>query len=383
MAKPWVGSRKVGFILARVNDPNYDQAPIDWADQVNRRLFFDPDPISHADGSLRQYFHTISYGRAKFEADILGIVDVAPCDFGAAVEAMPTAHLYDYMGIIFPSNRGGCTGWAFYNTLYPFNPPRVGNKLIGWFRIHMGESLGIWAMECLHAVTSFGDLYQAPNHPGPYDEMACSCGTHPSTFTKLALGWLDSANVTVVAPGNPASLTLHAMAYLQPPPPGRTTAIRIPNRTSPKYYLVEARLPDDQYDRFTENLATHVVISNGIPGGGVVVCLVDESVWAPLTLKAVLALGQTFSDQGEGVEVTVTGSVLGGFTVTLSSTENTACPDIRDQIAGEEIEVADLQAQLSTAATGEKAAIVVQIRRHQAQIKKLQAQATELGCLPA
>ncbi len=113
--------------------------------------------------------------------------------------------------------------------------------------------------------------------------MACRCGTHPSTFTKWKLGWLDPSDI-VTAPAYTAStFTLHALELLQPPPPGRVTAVRIPSTISQRYFLVEARLRIDPYDRPTSG------ISSGIPGEGVVIYEIDEAVW-PVQLRTPTAL---------------------------------------------------------------------------------------------
>jgi hypothetical protein len=60
--------------------------------------------------------------------------------------------------------------------------------------VDLGQPLGVWAMEVTHMVTRFGDLYGIPDSPGRYDVTDCSCGTHPSSYTKYALGWLDNTN---------------------------------------------------------------------------------------------------------------------------------------------------------------------------------------------
>ena len=60
-----------------------------------------------------------------------------------------------------------------------------------WARFVMLEGVGVWAMELMHCLTGFDDLYPFKGNFGGFDEMACSCGTHPSAYTKAAIGWLD------------------------------------------------------------------------------------------------------------------------------------------------------------------------------------------------
>ena len=398
MHSPWIGSRKIAVIPAVVNGPNFSPPPANWVDLISQRVFFDPDPVSGVDRSLAAYIHTVSYGKALLEADIFAPVTVPWSGCGAtqdaAIQATPAAHAYAYVCVVFTAGTHGCDGWAFWdNPPFPFNPPPPSgtNNLRNWCYVSMGASLGVWSMEVMHALTAFGDLYNTNPNPGNFDNMACSCGTHPSTFTKLKLGWLDpglvhaatdvnwteighanrvvamtainnrlfaatsnnklwwrdpvGTNVNwteighanhVVAMaainnklfaatsdnklwwrdpvGRGGTFTLHALALRQPPPPGRVTAVRISSAISQRYFLVEARLRVDSYDRATPG------VSSGIPSEGVVVYEIDEATW-PVQLRTpnALSLGQKYSNQAEKLEIEVTSSVPGGFTVAIRS----------------------------------------------------------------
>jgi len=202
MHTPWIGSRKIAVIPAVVNDPKFNPPPANWVDLIRQRIFYDPDPASGVDRSLRAYIHTISYGKALLEADIFDPVTIPWSHCGAAqdaaIQASPAAHAYGYACVVFMGGTHGCQGWAFYdNPPFPFNPPPPSgtNNLCNWCYVSMDASLGVWSMEIMHATTGFGDLYNTNPHPGNFDNMACSCGTHPSTFTKLKLGWLDPSLV--------------------------------------------------------------------------------------------------------------------------------------------------------------------------------------------
>jgi hypothetical protein len=50
---------------------------------------------------------------------------------------------------------------------------------------------------------------------GAFDEMACSCGTHPSAYTKAAIGWLDASTIALHT-GRVADYTLHSVGLVQP-----------------------------------------------------------------------------------------------------------------------------------------------------------------------
>ena len=398
MHTPWIGSRKIAIIPAVVNDPKFNPPPANWVDLIRQRIFYDPDPATGVDRSLRAYIHTISYGRALLEADIYDPVTVPWSHCGAtqdaAIQATPAAHAYEYACVVFTAGTHGCNGWAFYdNPPFPFSPPPPSgtNNLRNWCYVSMGASLGVWSMEIMHAMTAFGDLYNTIPHPGNFDNMACNCGTHPSTFTKLKLGWLNPslvhtatdvnwdsighanqvvamtainnklfaatsdnklwwrdpvgtnvdwveighANYVVAMAainnklfaatsdnklwwrdpvGHGGTFTLHALALLQPPPPGRVTAVRISSGISQRYFLVEARLRIDSYEKATPG------ISSGIPSEGVVVYEIDEAVW-PVQLRTpnALSLGQKYSNPAEKLEIEVTSSVPGGFTVAIRS----------------------------------------------------------------
>ncbi len=344
--------------------------------QIQQRFFYDPDPNTGIDRSLRAYIYTISYGKALLVADVFNPVTVQPCDIDAAINATPAVAPYEFACIVFTGGTHGCRGWAFWdNPPFPFNPAVVTNNLRNWCRFAMDEPLGVWAMETMHTLTAFGDLYNTNPHPGSFDNMACSCGTHPSTFTKWKLGWLDPSDI-VTAPASTASIfTLHALELLQPPPPGRVTAVRIPSTISQRYFLVEARLRIDPYDRPTSG------ISSGIPSEGVVIYEIDEAAW-PVQLRTptALSVGQNYTNSAEQLELDVSASVPGGFTVSIRSTENPACAAIRDEIADARAEIADLQADLQGATPAEKAGIVRGIRAQQAKINSARQRGRSLGC---
>ena len=68
--------------------------------------------------------------------------------------------------------------------------PGAGTNAGFWSR-RDGERVGVWAMELIHGLTGFGELYPFGGDMSGFDEMACSCGTHLSAYTKAAIGWLD------------------------------------------------------------------------------------------------------------------------------------------------------------------------------------------------
>ena len=321
MPSPWIGLRKVAVIPTIVtqqlpSDPAVPPAPPDFRERVVDRAVFDFDVATNRDRSLREYIRVISYGKALLDVQVFDPVTVAWQMHGnprvpnpgltmdnaiaAAIAVTPDVALIPYKLVVFHEGFGG-RSWAFYND---------GSSGTGY--VSLDGNLGTWAMEVMHMVTAFGDLYNTNPNPERFDNMACSCGTHPSTYTKLKLGWLDPSNVPTMTLGGASTFTLHALALPQPPPPGRVTAVRIPSTISQRYFLVEARTRSDLYDQNTPE------VSVGIPSEGVVVYEIDESNW-PVQLRTPIALsaGQIYSNAIEKFEVKVNGQVPGGFTVSI------------------------------------------------------------------
>jgi hypothetical protein len=98
--------------------------------------------------------------------------------------------------------------------------PGAGTSSGFWVRFVMLEGVGVWAMEFMHTLTGFGDLYPFGGNMGNFDEMVASGGTHPSAYTKAAIKWLDASamHATSTSPHSPGRL------------PPRTTPRHSPSR---------------------------------------------------------------------------------------------------------------------------------------------------------
>jgi hypothetical protein len=388
MVDRWVGTRRVAFIPAIVNDTRYPPAfrppPPEWAALIKQRLYFDPDPVSGLDRSLRTYYHTISYGRASLDAHVFEPVVVAHSHCAKqtddAINATPGIEQFEYACVVFTGGAHPCDGWAFYrNPPFYFSPHRPGtNHLQNWCYLSMDAPLGVWAMELLHCITAFGDLYNTTPHPGGYDEMACNCGTHPSTYTKLSLGWLDPTTVTTFTGAN-GLFTLHALALLQPPTPGRVAGVMVPSVKGTHYYLLEARLRVDAYERQTANVST------GIPAEGVVVYEVheDDPIGSPLRLRTPVALnvGQALHLDEEALEIQVLDVVPGGFRISVARGDNPECAALRREIAVIQQEVVNLETVLRRETDLNRQKVTARlIEGKQAQLRSKQERAQRLNC---
>jgi hypothetical protein len=232
-------------------------------DLVIQHLLYDPD-ANGVDKSIRRYFFTVSYGRAALQPTVFDPVTVpdaqpiglAQASGHAITEAFAGFPAFTNAAAVFAPNPGyGWPDWTFWSGVPVTNVTAFCYNMLN-------SGVGAWAMEDTHQLTSFGDLYnplgQPPlPRPGNFDNMDCSCGVHPSTFTKLKLGWLDESDIVDVGAGF-TTQTLHALALPRPSPPGRSTAFRIPTGDPQPYFLVEARLRTDVFDA-------------GIPSEGIVI----------------------------------------------------------------------------------------------------------------
>jgi hypothetical protein len=314
----WIGRKKLAFVpLYRPNAHPPDQIPADWNGDILRRVFFDPDPNTGEDRSLRTYVRAASYGRADLDAVVMPVAvvdqqDVPPTILEGQLGPQLRQQGFDAAAIVMLGGPGAGTSAGF------------------WVRFVMLEGVGVWAMEFMHSLTGFGDLYPFNGNMGAFDEMACSCGTHPSAYTKAAIGWLDASAIATQV-GRFSSYTLHSVGLTQPPPSGRLAAVRI--GLPVPYLMVEARQKVDQFD-------------GNIPNEGVIVYRVQTSDplghaqnnIAPIELLTTVALTpeQEFMSD-TGVKVLVIAARPGGFSISIDDPTNavTIVPDVIGESAAD------------------------------------------------
>jgi hypothetical protein len=375
---PWLGPQSVAYIpVTPINDSRFGTPP-GFKDLVTQRLLFNPDP-NGVDKSVRTYFFNVSYGRAVLQPtvfDPVTVPDAYPIGLAQATGHAITASLAG-----FPAFTNACgvfapnPGYSFDDHAFWGYPPITGTNVTNFLYDMLNSEVGAWAMELTHILTSFGDLYGHPGDPGSFDNMSCNCGVHPSTFTKLKLGWLDESEIVDVRAGPVTTQTLHALALPRPSPPGRYTAFRIPTSDPQHYFLVEARLRTDAFDA-------------GIPSEGVVVYEVNEATWPPLQLLTPTALGasQSFEDPAfPNFGVTVDAAVTGGFTVEVRVGEDPRCPALRTEIATVQSQIQDVETELQDGGdlTGqEKAVLLARLRALRAELTTLQGDLVRMGCAP-
>jgi hypothetical protein len=293
---PWIGRRKLAFVpLFRPNAHPPDQIPPDWGNLILQRALYDPHPTTRADRSLRAYIHAASSGRADLDAVVLPMQTIDRQD-------VPANALDGLLG-------GKLREQGFHAAaIVMLGGPGAGTSAGFWVRFVMAEGVGVWAMEFMHSLTGFGDLYPFGGNMGSFDQMAASGGTHPSAYTKAAIQWLDASAVARHV-GRAGSYALHDVGLVQPPPSGRVAAVRIGAQVP--YLMVEARQKVDQFDA-------------NIPSEGVIVYRVQttdalghaQNSQAPVLLltPTAIAAGGSFGTDN-GVIVRVAGAMPGGFSV--------------------------------------------------------------------
>jgi hypothetical protein len=311
-------TKKLAFVpLYRSNAHPPDLIPQNWADQILQRVLFcqstptfpdcQGDPTG-PDRSLRTFINAASSGRADLDAVVLPMQTIDGQDVPAnALEPLLGSQLraqgFDAAAIVMLGGPGAGTNSGF------------------WSRFVMQEGLGVWAMEFMHSLCGFADLYPFGGNMGLFDEMAGTFGTHPSAYTKVAVGWLDASAIATYS-GGTARYQLYSVGLTQPPPTGMVTAVRIGSQVP--YLIVEARQKVDQFD-------------SNVPSAGVIVYRVQttdplghaQNNTAPIQLLTTTALsvGQTFTSDA-GIKVQVVSAAAGGFSVSIDDPTSAVVPDV-------------------------------------------------------
>jgi hypothetical protein len=188
----WLGRKKLAFIpLSRTNAHPPDVIPANWAEQITQRVFFDKDPNTGTDRSVRAYIHTVSSGLADLDVSVqppqtIAGQDIAPNALEATMGAQLRANGFDGAAIVM---LGG---------------PDGGETIGYWSRFCMSDDLGHWVGELVHQtglcnlpdLFDFTDEYPDENMLG-FDQEAGYLATHFSAWTKRAIGWIDPSTVPV------------------------------------------------------------------------------------------------------------------------------------------------------------------------------------------
>jgi hypothetical protein len=302
----WFGTKRVAFIP--VYRPRMDAVPSDWEAQIQCRINFDPDSTG-ADVSLRSYIQTTSYGRADLEGSVLPRVEIDRVDVRVDALADRTDSLRDQG---FNAGALVMLGGVGAGTA----------QLAGfWARFVMLEGVGVWAMELIHVLAGYGDLYANRNgavadHPGDFNNMASAGGTHSSAYTKMRLGWLEPGAITRHV-GRSKVYDLHSVGLAQPPPNGRHTGVQVGANTN--FLVVEARKMVDQFDKKipNEGVVVHQVETADIdPSPSAVQPVMRVKARSAAGTPLALVAGATLTSDS-GVKVQAISASSSGFFVLI------------------------------------------------------------------
>ena len=327
MITTWTGEKRFAFIP--VWNSQVDSAPpADWITQIGKRIYFNPDPATGADGSLQRYIQTCSSGLATVAGSIFPVVESADADVvNAGLMSLPANHGYDYAVIIIPHSSGTHRkGFSWMHTQHASGVSHFARVAMFVNQAMTNPmTLGVWAHEVLHIATHFGDLYKTDPKIGDFDSMSCACGTHSCAHTKSIFSWLSDAAIRSHPLSTNRGYNLHAVSLPQPPPFWRKTAIRIQSRHNAGHYMVEARLRTDQFDGPSS-------VSQGIPGEGVIVYEVQGPTEIFLRTPTPLGVGDVLDMADEKLKISVNSADAGGFSITINAGGKPRCEALGDQI---------------------------------------------------
>jgi M6 family metalloprotease-like protein len=238
---------------------------------------------------------------------------------------------------------------------YVFNPAPLTSYKISTSVVAESDPTGVFSHEAGHLLglpdlyDLTGQIYPTNNFLGYWEIMALGewnpntgnplqppPGTYPShhsIWSKIQLGFVPNARVTIVKPGEAANVTLQ---NLESPTSGNQS-IKIPiaanSDGSLTYYLIEMRAKVGLYDRY-------LPFPSDYPGAGVLIYKVNESITAghgsirlidahpggdlsdapfgPCNSPCVS--NNTFSDQGNFVKVIVTTTTPTAYSVLVDRT---------------------------------------------------------------
>ncbi len=368
MSIPWLGIQKIA-VVPTFNMQFDGPAPPDWDYLVMSRVLYDPDPMSGIDRSLRAYINALSYGQAVLDVrQFPRAFSNGPGVIEAAWQSLPSGHDCPYVLCVIPWADGDSNRIGFFEGVGQ-------NGVIAVARVAMYDILsikrrqitGVWAMEVLHAMIGWPDLYKAHGiKMDDWDNMTYNAGTHSCAHLKLRPGWIAATDIANHS-GHLHNYDLQSLS-ISPPPPGRFAAVRIRSTRTGNVFMAEARLKSDVYERGFAPLVGGGSEFRGLPGEGVIVYQTHDDLQETLFMGGPIGSGQTYDNAAEGFSVHVVQAIDGGATIRVTVAADPRCPRILEQIRElDELirEETDLQ--------------LLKALRHQRQT--LREQAVQLNCL--
>jgi PASTA domain len=365
MTVPWLGIQKIA-VVPTFNTVFDGPPPPDWDYLVMSRVLYDPDPDSGKDRSLRAYINALSYGQAIVNVEQFPhAFSDGPSVIEAAWQSLPPGHDCPYVLCVIPWADGDLNRIGYFESVGQ-------NGVIAAARVAMYDYLptktrqitGVWAMELLHAMVGWPDLYKAHGTKmGDWDNMTYNAGTHSCAHLKLRPGWLAATDIAYHGDGQ-QDYDLQSLSTM-PPPPGRFAAVRIRSTVTGNVFMAEARLKSDVYERGFAPLTPIGQEFRGLPGEGVIVYQTHDDLQETLFMGGPLGVGDTYDDTAEGFAVNVLHTIEEGMTVRVSTAPDTRpeVPDVlelKPAIAAHLVEDAGLVAKFTGAIATNSAHVATQ-----------------------
>lgn len=347
MPVPWLGTQRIA-VVPTFNTQFDASPPPEWDYLVMQRVIYDPDPGSGIDRSLRAYINALSYGAAVLDvrqfphafSDGPGVVE-------AAWQSLPAGHGCPYVLCVIPWADGNINRIGWFTSVGQNGVEGVARvAMYDLLAIKQPQPMGVWAMEVLHAIVGWPDLYKAAGAKmGDFDNMCYNAGTHSCAHLKLRPGWLAPADIVDHA-GGQQNYDLHSLS-ISPPPPGRSAAVRIRSNITGNVFMAEARLRSDVYERGFAPRMTGGLEFRGLPGEGVIVYQTQDNLQETYLMSpGALGVGAVYDNAAEGFSIGVVASISGGMTVRVTGgVEWVSVPDVFEELmasAADRVEAAGL-----------------------------------------
>jgi hypothetical protein len=291
-----------------------------------------------------------------------------PSVIEAAWQSLPSGHDCPYVLCVIPWADGDPNRNGFFEGVGQNGVEAVSRvAMYDALSIKRRQITGVWAMEVLHAMVGWPDLYKAHGTVmGDWDNMTYNAGTHSCAHLKLRPGWIAATDIANHS-GPEQDYALQSLS-ISPPPPGRFAGVRIRSTSTGNVFIAEARLRSDVYERGFAPLVAGGMEFRGLPSEGVIVYQTHDDLQETLFAGGPLGVGQIYDNPGEGFTVTALQDIDGGMTVRVTMVPDARCPRIL-----EEIKILDEQIQEETDQEV--------LRALREQRKRQHDQAVQLGCV--
>ena len=332
MLVPWLGIQKIA-VVPTFNTQFDAPPPPDWDYLVMRRVLYDPDPVTGIDRSLRAYINALSYGQAVLDVQQFAhAFSDGPSVIEAAWQSLPSGHDCPYVLCVIPWADGDRNRIGYFEAVGQNGVAAVARvAMYDYLPAKRRQLTGVWAMEVLHAMVGWPDLYKAHGaQMGDWDNMTYNAGTHSCAHLKLRPGWLAPTDVANHQ-GPEHDYNVQSLSAMTPPP-GRFAAVRIRSTKTGNVFMAEARLKSDVYEMGFGPLVGGGLEFRGLPGSGVIVYQAHDNLQETLFAGGSLGVGQTYDNAGEGFSVRVLAAIDEGVRIRVTMAPDPRCPQILEQI---------------------------------------------------